>query len=209
LTVARGRTWSTDVRLWEATVQQVGSKARAWFNLGGAYLAAGDPRARDAFLRVLDLEPGRPEVFYNLGLIDQREGSLVTALSWYEQALGMDADYWPALVNSGNVRHALGDPVGAIAAYLDTLAVNPDYWPAQYNLAVVYADTDRPDLAEARLRTVLDWEPEFRDARALLAVSLSQLGRDAEAEREWTVLGIEPVDPGRTADVPAPLGAED
>jgi tetratricopeptide (TPR) repeat protein len=192
LAVNRGRAWSADVTLWEDTVDKAPNKVRAWFNLGGAYLAAGDPRAREAFLRVLELDPGSAEAAYNLGIVEHRSGNLVEALAWYERALGQSPGYWPAHNNIGNARALLGDHAGSAEAYLRTLDLNPDYWPAQFNLALAYSAMNRPDQAVPRLRTVLDWEPDFDEARALLALSLVRLGRTGEADEETRRLGAMP-----------------
>jgi hypothetical protein len=40
-----------------------------------------------------------------------------------------------------------------------------------------------------KLRIVLDWNPEFRDARYALAVSLTRMGRAKDADEQWKRLG--------------------
>ena len=57
LTVQRGSVWASDVRLWEDTTRKAPRKARAWFNLGGAYLGADHGRAREAFSTSIALQP--------------------------------------------------------------------------------------------------------------------------------------------------------
>ena len=188
LTLNRGRVWASEVTLWEDTVLKAPGKARAWFNLGGAHLETNPVRAREAFLKVIELGEELPEALYNLGVIEQGEGDSLGALDWYQRALGEDPGYWPAINNSGNVRFALGDYGGAIENFEQTLVLNPDYWPAQYNLAIVYTAIGRPDRAVPKLRIVLDWSPEFVEARYLLAVSLDRLGRGREAAEQRELL---------------------
>lgn len=199
-TLDRGRVWASDVALWEDTVSKAPGKARAWFNLGGAYMEAGDPRALATFSRALELDPDSVETLYNLGVVEQEAGNLSRALSWYERVLALDPDYFPAANNSGNIRFGLGQYDEARRWYTRVLAINPDYWPAQYNLAIVFNTIDRPDLAEPRLRIVLDWSPDFDEARRLLALSLQRMGRVEEAEQELEGLG-----PGNTMDGNPPL----
>jgi Flp pilus assembly protein TadD len=43
--------------------------------------------------------------------------------------------------------------------------------------------------AEPRLRTVLDWQPDFREARQLLALTLTRAGNRASADAELKKLG--------------------
>ena len=70
-----------------------------------------------------------------------------------------------------------------------TLSLNRDYWPAQYNIAIAEFMIGRYADALPRLKIVLDWNPEFRDARYLLATSLTRAGDRALADAEWKKLG--------------------
>jgi tetratricopeptide (TPR) repeat protein len=78
----------------------------------------------------------------------------------------------------------MGQPVRALDFFERTLRLNPDYWPAQYNIAILQFTSGRFEKAVPRLRTVLDWRPDFQEARRLLAESLSQLGNRRAAEDE-------------------------
>ena len=209
LTVRRGSVWASEVRLWEDTSLKASGKARVWFNLGGAYLESDPEKARDAFLRAIEIEPRFPEAFYNLGVIDQGAGDNLAALGSYQRALEQDPEYWPAVHNMGNVRFLLGDHSGALEQFGQTLRMNPDYWPAQYNLAIVYTAMDRPSDAVPRLRIVLDWEPDFSQARYLLATSLERLGRDDEARAELAILRDRGTLPSGGIEGMAPLPAID
>ena len=189
LTLRRENVWSSDVALWEDTVRQTPGKARAWFNLGGAYLNKDAVKARRAFLRTLELQPHFPEALYDLGLIEQEKKNWITALSYYERALAQQPNYWPAANNMGNTLFAMGQLDRSIEFFEKTLRLNPDYWPAQYNIAIVHFKNGRYTDAIPRLRTVLDWQPDFREARYLLATSLTRSGDRKSAELEWTRLG--------------------
>jgi tetratricopeptide (TPR) repeat protein len=212
LSVNRLRAWSDNVTLWEDTVRRAPGKARAWFNLGGAYLAAGDPRAGETFLRVLELDPESIEARYNLGILAQAERRPFEALGWYAEVTALDPTYWPAVNNGGNVYFSLMEYSRAIAAFGRVLELNPDHWPAQYNLALSYNALDRPDLAEPRLRTVLDWRPEFAEARYLLGLSLQRLGRVDEARQEFEAVfeaTFQAMDGGNSVGGPADLNEAD
>jgi len=69
------------------------------------------------------------------------------------------------------------------------LRLNPDYWPAQYNLAIVHFMRGRYAEAIRKLRIVLDWRPDFREARYLLATSFTRAGDRVLADAEWKKLG--------------------
>ena len=203
LTVRRGRVWASQSSLWEDTVLHAPNKARAWFNLGGAYLKSDPDRARVAFTRALSLEPNFPEAYYDLGVIEQDRGNYREAITLYQRTTEMNPEYWPAWNNLGNSFLALGENSRALEAYSRTLNLNPDHWPSQYNIAIVHYTAGRFDKAIPRLRSVLEWSPDFRDARYLLASSLARSGDAAEAEREWKKLGHAPGQP----PIPAPISA--
>jgi len=189
LTVRRENVWSSDVALWEDTVRQAPGKARAWFNLGGAYLSKDPDKARGAFVRTLELQPHFPEAVYDLGLIEQGKKNWITALSYYERALAQEPSYWPAANNMGNTLFAMGQLDRSLEFFEKTLRLNPGYWPAQYNIAIVHFKSGRYTDAVPRLRTVLDWQPDFREARYLLAASLTRSGDRRSADLEWARLG--------------------
>jgi len=199
-TIRRGAAWSTDTALWEDTVRKAPGKARAWFNLGGAYLNVDPEKAKQALLRALELDPGRVEALYNLGLIEQREGKYNAALTYYMRAGSRDPEYWPAWNNIGNTLFAMGRQDEAIDYFERTLSLNKDYWPAYYNAAVVHFLRGRYDQAAARLRTVLDWNPEFRQARYLFSVALARSGDPESADAEMKKLG--PIAPSEFQSAP-------
>jgi tetratricopeptide (TPR) repeat protein len=204
LTVGRGRVWASQISLWEDTVLHAPNKARAWFNLGGAYLKSDPDRARVAFTRALSLQPDFPEAYYDLGVIEQDRGNYREAIVLYQRTTEMNPEYWPAWNNLGNSFLALGESARALEAYSRTLNLNPDHWPSQYNMAIVHYTAGRFDKAIPRLRSVLEWSPDFRDARYLLASSLARSGDTAEAEREWKKLGSAPAQPPMPAPISAP-----
>jgi tetratricopeptide (TPR) repeat protein len=203
-TFAREQVWATDARLWENTVAHVPNKARAWFNLGGAYMQKDPQRASVAYKRTIELRPDFQEAYYDLGVIAQNAGRYGEAVSEYQRCISLDANYWPAWNNLGNTWASLGEQERAVQAFETTLRLNPDHWPSQYNIAVVYFNKGRFDESIPRLRTVLDWRPDFRDARYLLAVALSRTGQRTEAEREWHNIEAIAGQPPMPTTIPTP-----
>jgi len=185
----REAVWSSDAALWEDAVRHAPGKARAWFNLGTAYLGSDPDKARPALLRALELQPHFPQALYDLGLIEQGKKNWSAALSYYQQAQSQDPGYWPAVNNIGNTLFAMGERQRSLEFFLETLRLNPDYWPAQYNIAIVHYESNRYMDAARRLKTVLDWRPDFREARYLFAVSLARTGNGNAANEQWKILG--------------------
>jgi protein O-mannosyl-transferase len=205
LTIARGAVWNSDVSLWEDAVAKAPGKARAWFNLGGARMKTDRAGARAAFLKAVELQPTFPEVYYDLGVIEQESGSPSAAISYYQKAIDQEPGYWPAWNNLGNSLFSIAQRDRAADAFANTLRLNPDYWPAQYNLAVVLFTAGRFEQAIPRLKIVLDWKPDFREARYLLANALTQTGRRNAAEAQWKQLAGNSDIQVSPAMIPAPF----
>ncbi len=189
VTVNRENVWASDIALWEDASVHAPGKARVWTNLGGAYLTVDVSKSREAFLRALEIEPNFTEALYNLGAIEQGRSNWSAAISFYERTIMTKADYWPAWNNLGNVLFAIDQRDRALDCFERTLSLNRDYWPAQYNIAVVHYMASRYDKVIPRLKVVLDWRPDFQDARRLLATSLTQAGFRSAAEEQWRTLG--------------------
>jgi protein O-mannosyl-transferase len=189
MTLRRGATWSSDIALWQDTVKHAPGKARAWMNLGGAYLNVDPDKARAALLRALLLKPNFTEALYDLGVLEQGKGNWSAALTYYQRAVESDPKYWPAWNNMGNTVFSMGERQRSLEYFYETLRLNQDYWPAQYNVAIVKYLSGRYEEALPRLRSVLDWRPDFREARYLLALTLTKTGARKAAGEEWKKLG--------------------
>ena len=63
------RNWDyeSEISLWQANIKQQPSNARAWNNLGYAYMQdKQDEKAIHAFENALELDPTQHKAFYNL-----------------------------------------------------------------------------------------------------------------------------------------------
>jgi protein O-mannosyl-transferase len=183
--------WASEPSLWEDTAAKAPGKARVWFNLGGAHLKDNPTRAKEAYFRALELEPFFPEVYYNLGVIEQTKGDYPAAIVHYQKAIDQDKGYWPAWNNLGNAFFAIGQRDRSLDCLETTLRLNPDYWPAQYNIAIVHFASGRYDRAIPRLRTVLDWKPDHREARQLLSIARGESGGRTAAEEQLRMLAAD------------------
>jgi Tfp pilus assembly protein PilF len=190
VTVRREAVWAQDTTLWEDTVKKAPGKARAWFNLGGAYMNVDTEKARPAFLNALKLRPDFVEAWYDLGILDQQKGRFDAAITNYQRAIELDSHYWQAWNNSANTLFAMGNREAALRNFEQTLRLNPDYWPAQYNIGIINFMGTRYSDAAARFKIVLDWRPDFREARYALAMSYTRLGNSDAASKEWKKLGL-------------------
>ena len=176
LTLSRGTVWASEVALWTDAVSHAPQKARAWFNLGSAQ-TAGDPQgARTSFRRAIELQPRFADAFVSFGVLEQNAHNFPQAVLYFQEAIRQDEKLWPAWYNLGNAWFAMGDYNRAIVSFERTLTLNRDYYAAHYNIAVAQLAAGRPSAAIPHIRTVLDWEPDSREARQLLNDALARSG---------------------------------
>ncbi|PYU97393.1 MAG: hypothetical protein DMG10_30980, partial [Acidobacteria bacterium] len=77
-------------------------KARAHYNLGVACLGANRHKAREEFLKTVQLRPDHAPALYNLGWLEQRGGNMDSAVKYYRAAIEADPRHWQAHHNLAN-----------------------------------------------------------------------------------------------------------
>jgi tetratricopeptide (TPR) repeat protein len=105
-----------------------------WYNLGLDLEDARSPRAMDAYLKAIELNPKNADAFVNLGRLLQLEGDIKRAKRRYEQALELVPNHQLALYNLGTVFDELNELESAAEYYLRAPAV-PD---AHFNLSRLF-----------------------------------------------------------------------
>ena len=105
-----------------------------WYNAGLDLEEAGSPRAKDAYLKAIELNPQNADAYVNLGRLFQLNGNLKRAKRYYERALDLSPEHQLALYNLGTVFDELNEIERAAEFYLRAPAV-PD---AHYNLARIF-----------------------------------------------------------------------
>src|SRR5207247_3942257 len=90
--LSRERTyvWGDAIRLWEEAVASAPRKARAHYNLGVACLGANRHKAREEFLKTIQLRPDHAPALYNLGWLEQSGGKRGSAVKYYRAAIQGD-----------------------------------------------------------------------------------------------------------------------
>jgi tetratricopeptide (TPR) repeat protein len=151
----------------EVTPHTPANEADFWGNLG---VTAGNLGQREERLRLLrravELDPGDPGKWSNLGAAHQELRQPEEALAAYQEAERRVTAEWVARSphlrtmlpnNLGNVLRDLHRYAEAVAAYQRALVLDPDMAVTRFNLALVYMEW--AEEAEAR------GEPARRDER--------------------------------------------
>jgi tetratricopeptide (TPR) repeat protein len=103
--------------------------------------------AIQAYLRLLELEPGHAAAHINLGTLYYNRQDFVAAEKHYRAAVSADARYALAYFDLGNVLDETGRFLEAASAYKTAIQLAPTYADAHYNLALAYERLREPRLA--------------------------------------------------------------
>lgn len=116
----------------------------AHFYLAYCYAAAGlFDRARAEYEICAGLEPDRPEVHYNRGVVLNKMGRYGDAALAFEEALLLAPASVDANLNCGLAHYAAGKVVDAIRYLREARTLAPDDLAVLYCLALAYEDIDR------------------------------------------------------------------
>ncbi len=109
-----------------------------WYDLACELEMSSIEEAKDAYERVLRLDPEHADAHVNLGRLLHEEGAPAAAEKHYRAALEADPEHETAAFNLGVALEDLGRVDDAMQAYRTALAFDPDNADAHYNLAGIY-----------------------------------------------------------------------
>ena len=98
------------------------------------------------------------------------------ALIAYRQALVLDPNLVPALVNLANMHYARDELAEAQTLYERALNLETECFEARFNLGNIHHDLGQYDEALTCYRDALDLNPTYADAHFYMAVTLEKLG---------------------------------
>jgi tetratricopeptide (TPR) repeat protein len=152
-----------------ATSPRRSALAEEYYNLGNAYLGAGDwDRAVDFFARAVEIDPELLEAHSNMSLALIRSGRTEEALQVLKPLLRRDPENIGLLEIRSYALYEAGDLEAAEGVYSAILVLSPDNREAQYNRAMVLWRLERRDEAAAQFAVLLDYP--VRDDLALDAL---------------------------------------
>jgi tetratricopeptide (TPR) repeat protein len=109
-----------------------------WYDLACELEMSNVEEAKDAYERVLELEPAHADAHVNLGRLLHESGAPAAAEQHYRAALDADPVHETAAFNLGVALEDLGRIEDAIRAYQSALALDPNNADAHFNLAGIY-----------------------------------------------------------------------
>ena len=111
--------------------------------------------------------------------------TLAATAARYRQALALDGDLVPALINLGNTYYSRGHMPESQALYERAINLAPGYYEAHFNLGNVMHDTGRLEAAVLSYRDALAVNPACAEAHFYLAVTLEKMGKSTDARLHW------------------------
>jgi len=146
------------------TVETIGAEGLTAFDAGKF------DGAREAYLRVLKLDPNNVPALVNLGAAEFRLGNFDEAERLLRRSLQLKADNPTAWLNLGIIYLGREDPMRALAAIAQAVVHTPRDPVARNYLGVAAGRNRWFDAAEAELRRAIELKPDYADAHFNLAV---------------------------------------
>ena len=182
LTIRRNRDYSSEVSIWQDTVEKCPNNVRAHYNLGTALGQLG--RAQEAigqYEQTLLINPDYAEAHNNWGIALQGMGQMQDAINHYEQALRIKPDYPDAHDNLGTALERLGRLPEAIDHYEQALHLDPNHVAAHNNLGGALVQAGRVREAIPHFERALRIKSDFAGAHYNWGLALVQEGKLEEA----------------------------
>ena len=135
-----------------------------------AFQAGNFEGAREAYLRVLKIEPDNLPALVNLGATEYRLGNTAEAERLLRRSLQIKPDNATAWLNLGILYLERDEPMRSLAAIAQAVVQTPDDPVARNYLGVAAGRNRWFDAAEAELRRAIELRPDYADAHFNLAV---------------------------------------
>jgi predicted TPR repeat methyltransferase len=131
--------------------------------------------------KLLELEPGNPNVLHYAGVVAHKQGREQESLDLLRRSLEQVSDQPDWYSNLGVALQEQGRFDAAMEAFQRAIALQPAHVNALNNLGVLLRLFNRLDEAEASYRAAIAIDPNHADVYLNLAVVLEQTGRAPEA----------------------------
>lgn len=147
-----------------STVERMGMEGIEAFDKGNF------EGAKEAYERVLKVEPDNLAALVNLGATEYRLGNNEAAEHFLQRSLRIKPDNPLAWLNLGMIYLSRNDPMRALAAIAQAVVQAPNDPVARNYLGVAAGRNGWFDAAETELRRAIELRPEYADAHFNMAV---------------------------------------
>lgn len=201
-------TWENSLALWQHAVDVSPANARAYSNLGSAFM---EQRRWDdaiaAYSRAVDIAPMAPRLRRNLALALLGNGYRQRALEEASESVRIDPGYADGHATLADILADEGDVVAAIRHYETAIDLDGRAGLPRINLAVALARQGRLAEALPHARAAVVRDPEHIEWRLVTAMILKDMKRYQDAAREFSIVLAQDPKNGRAAAELAELAA--
>jgi Tfp pilus assembly protein PilF len=157
----------------------------ARLGLAIALLSGGNPQAALAELQaVTKAAPRDPTAWHLIGRIQAAQGKYVEAASALTEALRVQGDFMPALLDRADVYAEMGDDRKAAVDYERAIKLNPRDAVSRVKLGMIYQRTGATQRAEESYRAALRLDPNLAPAANNLAMMTLRAGGNLDEALE-------------------------
>lgn len=168
----------------ETEKEKMFQQANAWVREAvGALKAGQNDKARELFLKVIEIAPAFADAYYNLGVICDMQKNQSEALKYYAAALKYNPTHAQCLTNLGALHSNAGRYTVAIPFFIRAVESDPNLFQPRINLGITYRHMEQPDKALESLKGALSLEPENPYVLYLSGCAAQEAGFHTEAER--------------------------
>ena len=154
------------IELLEQSIEKNGEYFEALHDLGTCYANQGAlDKAIHFYTKALQIKSDIPELFFNLGRLQDELKNYAEALVYYNKALNLEEGYAEAWSHKGLALHELGKYEEALNAFETALKLAPEYPEALSNKAVTLHTLRHYEEALTFYNKALSLNPNFHDAR--------------------------------------------
>lgn len=156
----RNLVWTSEIALWQDTVEKSPAKARPHNNLANAYAEAS--RINDAireYREAIRIDPKDLHAHNNLGTVYKDAGRMDEAVVEFKKAVAINPAYPFAHNNLGAAYFSKGDVLGAIDEYEESIRLEPGNVEAYYNLGAAFDAAGRREDAIEAYQAFVDLAP--------------------------------------------------
>jgi protein O-mannosyl-transferase len=178
--------WKDDFALYRSAVSVSPRSARIRYNLGNAYLEAGDYGAAEAHYRAaLAIYADFDDARVNLGMALLHQARPEEALPLLKTAAELDPDNADVAVDLGAAYRALGQAPRAEEEFRRALALDPRSARAWNNLGSLYLARGELPRAIEHLEKAIRFDPDLAILRINLGDALTAASRAGEAAEQF------------------------
>src|SRR3989338_12094 len=151
--------------------------SKPFINLIEAYTQTNQPlKVRELFEKTKTLGIEEGSIYFNMGLINERENNLDQALDYYKKSIALNSSLTASYINSSIVYYRLNRKQDAIQILLDLLKLNSHSPEANNNLGSIYLELNEVEKSISYLLKAIELDPNYPEPHQTLSRAYFQKG---------------------------------